>query len=264
MSMKTSNEQRPIQWRIACIWIVDHFLIYDVPPWGLILPEWGGMSDMIGYLFEVDTLDMPKGTMIGIRWTAKGSNDVHVLTAQVSEDNEAYTRLRIPDDWVIRYAAQDVLVECEVSYLDGTVEIAPSFELHVAKHVQTAGMTLADLSNGDVMDPEKYPDGVAVRIEPIGNVEPYQTIRLTWDILGFVPGDPQPIRLNLWDIRFSGETGKAYEFVVPPEAYSGYGDPKYSKIEARVHATVKLVPAQIQRFEFGINSYTFPMPLKPL
>lgn len=252
-----------IQSRIECQFFGDVFGLMDIPPWGTILPILGATEPGIFYFFVVEVLGMPKDTVLGIRWAPRNGNNAHVLSHVLPGDDKPTARLEIPDAWVLECEDQDVLIEVEVSYPDGSTEVGRSFEIHVSKHLTSNSLTIADLQHNDNLDPANYPEGIAVTIHPITNVEPYNRVFFSWQVHA-QRENGSISTLHEWEEVQTGEPGKAYEFFVPPEAYTGYGAPHFTRYWVSAVGTVKLAPWPTPQFIWVIGGADLNLPFAPV
>ncbi|MFD2642304.1 hypothetical protein [Pseudomonas japonica] len=249
------SSQIPFQTRVWCQYFATRIDLIEVAPWGLILPA-ETLQANFPYLIEIETLGMPANSKLLLRWTPHDGSTPRTLDVILPGDGQVNTSLKIPDDWLIEDVGKDVLVECEVTLPDGRVEVGRSFDAHLAKALVGGALTVADLKNGDTLKPEDYPGGLAVRIDPIGNIQDRHPVLFELLIEAVTQsGSLRP--LNHWQIEFTGTPGEAYEFIVPPEAYTGFGDPAYRALVAKAIPSVKLIPRPNQQFWYGLGGMTF-------
>ncbi|MFD2642303.1 hypothetical protein [Pseudomonas japonica] len=249
------SSQIPFQTRVWCQYVNYHIDMIEMAPWGLILPEetvQAGFPKMI----EIETLGMPANSKLLLRWTPHDGSNPRTLDFTLFGDGQVNTSLRIPDSWLREDVGKDVLVECEVTLPDGRVEVGRSFNAHLAKALVDGEMIVADLKHGDTLKPEDYPDGLTVRIDPIENIRDYHPVVFEFQVDAILQGGSlRPV--NHWQIEFIGTPGEAYEFIVPPEAYTGFGDPAYQGLIAMALPGVKLVPRPTLQFWYGLGGQVF-------
>lgn len=251
----TTSMEIPFQTLIRCQYGLTHFPLFDVPPWGTVLPYQEGMEAGVTYHFEAETIYMPGATVVGVRWTPRSGNNVHVLSFTVPADEPATWGAPIPYAWVVESQGEDVLIEFEASYPDGSVETGTSLDVHVSKSLGFGAVNIADLNNGDLFNPDHYPDGVTVKVDPIVDIVEYSILRCYWRVKAFIAGNVY--LFHEWGTSFTGAPGKAYEFVVPPEAYSGLNVPQFDRFEIEVRMNLSLAPEPVPQFRWSFGAHDF-------
>ncbi len=249
------NPRRPFDTAIYCRYPMINFRLMEVPPWGLVLPVLGAKEESIEYNFEAETLYMPAGTVLGIRWSPHDGQNIHTLTRTLPGDGQVSTFIPIPDAWVLECEGQGVLIEYEASYPDGSVDLGRSFDVQVSKHLDYGEVSFDGLEDGDTLNPSDYPDGIGVTIEPVVNVAEYNTIRFFWHTYGHL-GDTL-VLLSSWLHVINCAPGKTYQFVVPAESYSEWNDPRFDYVSAIATCSMILLPEPQMQMRWGFGAKTF-------
>lgn len=249
---KGSPSTIPFHTRLGCDYFGVRFDVVDVPPWGIILPgETIDYPRSILWDVVVDTRGMPAGTVIAVRWKPSGEGPEHTLKRTL-EGNEDSTRINVYWSIIEEAYEQSVLVQVEALPPDGNPFPGDSFELRMTSKLEPGTLQLGELSDGDILDPGKYPDGISGRIDPIGNLAGFNDLTLEWEVVGLLPGAGLET-LYEWTSELPAAPGQPYEFVIPAEAYSGFEDPRFESIHVSFRPLVKLTPAPNPGFTYNIG-----------
>ena len=238
---------------------INEFDVYmeDVPPWGLIVPR-DGANGITFFYMEFETLGLPQGTMLGIRWAPASGNHTHTLSVRINGNETHNTQIRIEEVWLDETEGQRVDIQHEVIWPDGRITVGDPLSVQVTKRITFSGMSVEGLNDGDSIDPISFPDGVRVNIDPIDNIAGHHLVYLSWEVWG---QRPPGHHLALYRKYYSspGKPGEGYSFLVPPTEYSGFTFPPETwPLRARIHAIVKLVPNPNQHFYMTQTRQTFP------
>ncbi|MFJ4372020.1 hypothetical protein ACIP1T_05310 [Pseudomonas japonica] len=248
----------PTESRIHCRFFTQSFYMLDVPPWGIILPVEVANEPNIRFSLEVESIGLPKGTMLGMRWTPSDGNNSHRATLALNGDENRHALLPIDNGWLQEAESQHVLIEHEIMLPDGTVTIGAPVTVLVSRKLVFGEMTLDGLEHLDILDPALYPNGIHARYTPIEHIADYHRVTLLWGVYGVKPEwDTISFVLFQEELVLPGKPGEPYEFFIPPEAYTGYEDPQYCRIWARALAGVKQVPAPMESFDYSYGGYQF-------
>ncbi|MDU9390444.1 hypothetical protein [Pseudomonas sp. zfem002] len=243
---------------IYCDYFYTAFNLFDVPPWGIILPVDVAHSGAVKFALEIQTMGLPSGTMLGMRWTPADGKNIHRATAQLNGDETSNALMAINDDWLLEAEDQDVLIEHEISLPDGTVTIGDPVKVHVAKRVVFGSVQFDSLQPGEVIDPDLFPDGVSFSYNPIGNIREYHTVGASWSVEGV--NGPVHTKLYYLALQALGSPGEDYHWLVPPEGYSeDLYDPQYARIDVIQASEVKLVPRPNPHFWYGYGGIRFDL-----
>lgn len=241
--------------RIRYCWFIDPYYLTPVAPWGLIIPTEGGEAQPIRFSAEFQTAGLPEGTMLGMRWTPADGRNIHTSSIRLSGSTTVDAELPLEDGWIVEAEGQDVLIEHEVVLLDGSVRVGQPLTLHVAKKLAFGTMTVHGLKDGDMLFPDRFPDGIQVSYTPIANVQGFHLVSHTWQVIG-VRGNGYSLLYTL-DTRYPGAPGEGYEFFIPPEGYTNLHDPYWDRVYVQALATVKLAPEPNQWFWYGYGGQIF-------
>jgi len=233
--------------RIRCRYMGTEFVMFDVPPWGTVLPFMSTMEGAVRYFFEVETLYMPKDTVLGIRWTPRSGNNVHTHRQTLPGDENILSFVEIPFAWLSEAQGEEVLIEFEAVYPDGSAGKGRHFDVRVSRQLVFGEMHIGDLERGEPLNPDSYPDGITVKIDAIGNVQSYSTLHFHWQVRAYI-GDVMYAFVDWVAPPIPCVPGQAYEFVVPAEAYSGLDVPGFDRFEITALAQVTLAPKPIPQF----------------
>lgn len=247
---------RPFPTRIKCQYLNHHYSLFDIPPWGIRVPEIGAIEEGVFYRFEMETLYMPAETVVHIRWIPNNGAP-HTMDLTLPGDGEINTSVLIPNEWVREAAGMDVSLEFEASYPDGTVEAGYSFDIHITRDLKFGRIRYEDMENGGTLDPSKYPDGIRLTIDPIENIEVYNYFEVNWQVVGFHSNGVS--LLKSWETDFFGEPGKTYKFVIPPEYYTDLTEPAYTHFAVWASITVRLAPLPTPHLGWGFGGHTFAL-----
>ena len=254
----TQGTRIPGQSRLHCQYVDSHFNLFDVPPWGIILPrEVGEPAAPVRFSLETETLGLPAGTMVGMRWTPASGHPIHQTSLRLDGNEQRNALLPIDKAWLQEAEGQAVLLEHEIVLPDGTIRIGEAVTVHVARRLVFDKSTVGDLQPGDVLDPDRYPDGLQVTYGAIEHIREYHEVYLSWAVMG-VKGQTH-IVLYRTQLLLPGQPGGEYRFLLPPDAYTDLGDSTYERIYAQAVADVKLLPVPNPQFMYGYGGQQFPL-----
>jgi len=248
---------QPTESPIYCLYWDLRLYMLDVPPWGIILPAEIAEAGPVGFFLEIKSLGLPAGTVLGMRWTPENGNHVHRITHRLTGDETSHTHLSLEDQWLLEAEGQSVLIEHEIVLPDGSITVGQPVTVKVASRLAFGKMTIDGLEEGSLLDPADYPDGIRVHYQPIDNIREYHNVSFTWNAIG-VLGNAHGL-ISTTHFSSPGNPGEDYQFLVPPECYTGLEDPRYQLIYFQAIADVKLVPAPIPQFYYGYGGITFDL-----
>jgi hypothetical protein len=251
------SADHPFGTGIGCHYMGIYIGMMDVPPWGTVLPFVEGSEGALRYYIEAETLHMPKDSVLGIRWTPQSGNNIHTLSHTLPGDGQIKTGLLIPQQWLFEAQGEDVLIEYEVAYPDGSTGRGRSYDINVSRNLEFGKVTVGGLQDGEYLNPDNYPDGITVTIDPIVHVREYSKIRLFWEVRAYI-GDTQYLFAE-WFKSIPCVPGQAYDIVVPPEAYNGMQVPGFDRFEILVAPVVTLAPEPVPEFRFALGRTVLPV-----
>lgn len=248
----------PFNTWISCNYFARDLELIDVPPWGIVLPgDALNYPNEIFFILELETVSMVPGTELAIRWTPADGTNIHVLRRTLNGSPDSIRQF-VPASWLEEAQGQNVLIEFEALPPDGNGYPGRSFSVRVTDRIVVGDTRIADLSDGDTIDPDKYPDGLQGSIDPIGHVEEHNYVSIDWTVLGYTANGTEV--LHQWWTEWPGVPNQPYEFVVHPEAYSGFDDPRFHTITVSFRSFIKLVPRPNREFVFSMGGQTFTLP----
>jgi len=226
--------------RVRYYWFEEPNYLVDVPPWGLILAVEMSEIPQVSFTCEFPTAGLPGGTILGMRWTPTGDAPAHTVSLRLSGNGNSNAELTLEDAWLAEAEGQQVLIEHELVLPDGTVRIGSTVIVHVSKRVVFITMTVEGLNDGDILDPDLFPNGITVNYSPITNIAGYHTVALGWEVIGVTGSGLTPLYVD--HLRLPGAPGESYQFAVPPEGYKDLFDPSFEQIYIAAIVDVKLAP----------------------
>ena len=241
--------------RIRYHWFGEPNYLVDVPPWGLILPVEISESPQVVFTAEFVTAGLPEGTMLGVRWTPAGGRPVHTVTLRLSGSSTINAQVSIEDAWLLESEGQQVLIEHELVLPDGTVRVGAPLTVQVGKRVLFDSMIVEGLKDGDVLHPDRFPDGITVNYTPIVNIAGYHTVALGWEVLGIRGNQTSPLYLS--HLRLPGAPGESYSFEIPPAGYKDLYDPAWDLVYIQAVVDVKLAPEPNRWFYYSYGAQKF-------
>ncbi len=245
---------------LNCRFFDESFDMIDVQPWGMIVP--GESVDHPRSIFfdvVVDTQGMPAGTLLAVRWSTADGNHVYTLKRTVSENGDVNPPLTLHWSWFEEALGQNVTIAADAVPPDENGYPGKRFEFHVKNRLVPGEIRLADLSPDGILDPHNYPNGLQGFMDPIENVDVYNTLTVEWRVLGITAGEDIEL-LYQWETGFTGAPGQPYEFVIPAEAYSGFADPRFDLLFASFSPLIRLTPEPGRQFVFSLGGQTFTLP----
>lgn len=248
----------PTQSKIWVAYIAHGQYMLDVPPVGIVVPVETAEHPAIGYFLEVDSLGLPAGTMLGMRWTPQDGNQVHRITHRLTGEETSNTRLRLEDTWILESEGKSVLIEHEMVLPDGTIQIADPITIKIPTRLVFGGMTVGnDQQQNDLFLPDEYPNGVVIHYEPIEHIQEWHTVRHIWSVLGHTEVGTVPLYNELFVLP--GKPGASYDFLIPPEAYKGFEDLPFIRIVIFSVSEVRLAPEPNTYHYYGYGGITMEM-----
>ncbi|OLS64859.1 hypothetical protein [Pseudomonas putida] len=251
----------PTQTPIYCAFVVEGFYMLNVPPWGNILTVEMAQESSVGYFLEINSLGLPAGTMLGMRWTPQDGIGVHRSTHQMTGEEPSNVRLRLEDNWIIESENKRVLIEQEAVLPDGTVQIGEAISIRVPKRLKWGAMTVGDNQQDfDDLDPSLYPDGIRVHYQPIVNIEEWHPVRLSWSVAAIADGGFITLYKSVQTLP--GKPDGDYSYLIPPEGYTGFENHEYDRIVVEVAPYVVMAPEPNRQHIWGFEGYGIRLWLK--
>ncbi|URL59081.1 hypothetical protein IM816_02895 [Luteibacter flocculans] len=222
--------------------------IPDVPIWGTYFPVTAGHADM-----RVVTAALPLDALVSVRWLASDGS-AGFSSPPVPSSGQDLLIIPLPDDKRRPFEGKDVDVTYSVHLRDGSVVVSPTRSIKVTRFLTFTPPVIEGVADDGLYVPD-YPNGLSVRLGPVGNGELFQDITCNWGI--YIAEDNLLISLFSLIQRLPYGTNADYHFWIPPLAYTNFPAEAFCVCFCRIN----LVPYP-SRFGWGLGGRAFDLLLE--
>lgn len=158
--------------------------IQSVDPWGFIVP--GEAATTLFFAVAMDGHRVPFGATFIVNWVVEGDPRVKTVRRPHAGPDPVVTII-LDSDWFYESVGRRGSLSYEVELSDGTLLPGPGIEVYIPSLIKTDPIHLEGLAPGELIDTEKFPDGIAATVQMVVNAQPFHETTVVFRTLGIFP-----------------------------------------------------------------------------
>lgn len=219
--------------------------ILETPLWGTFVPVTAGHCDL-----RIMTPALPLGTVASAQWRATDGS-AEFSTDPVPAFGQDPIIVPLPEHERRQFEGKEADVTYTLRAPDGLVAVSPARLIKVTRFLSVTPPEFEGVEDDGLHVPN-YPDGLTVKLGPVGNGELFQRISCNWGIYIIDGGSMIGLYNLIQHLPYS--PGESYEFWIPSFAYTGFPQGAF----CQCYCGINLLPYP-SSFGWGLGGKAFDL-----